>query len=131
MVPRTNEIAFTVLALACRRVKELIHKLRRGLDDSDSELRLVHTIECCAEGAHGCDFSRHQELQCLLRALILREADKPLVDDLRPRLGGDITAQIYCHIPGYLQVVRGPGVSHRVKKRNTPAPSDRYQRIRL
>src|ERR1700678_2977521 len=131
MVPRTNEFGFTVLTLARRRVKELIHKLRRGFDDSDRKRRLFHTLECCGEGAHVCNLSRHQELQCLLRPLILRKTDEPFVDNLRSRLGGDVTAQIYCHIPGYLPVVCSPGVSHGIEKRDTTAACDRYQRVCL
>jgi hypothetical protein len=53
----------------------LIDELWRGFNDADRKLRLLHTFKGCGEGAHVCDFSRHQELQCLFRALVLREAD--------------------------------------------------------
>jgi hypothetical protein len=70
-------------------------------------------------------------LQRLFRALILSKTYKPLVYDLRPRFGRDVTAQIYCYIPGYFQVVRSPSVPHRIEKRDTTAAGDRYQRVRL
>ena len=78
------------------------------------------------------DFTRHQELQGLLRSLILGEADEPLIDNLGSGFGGNITAQIDGNITGDLEVIAGPGVSHRIKECNAAAPSycDKWIRFR-
>ena len=77
------------------------------------------------------DLARHQKLQRVLRAGIAAEIDEALVDDLGPRLGGDVAAQVDVKLAGDLQVVRCPGIAHRIEQVDAAAAGDGDQRIGL
>ena len=77
------------------------------------------------------DLAGHEELQRVLRAGIVAEIDQALVDDLGPRLGGDVAAQIDVQLAGDLQVVRGPRVAHGVAQVHAATAGDGDQRVGL
>ena len=77
------------------------------------------------------DFARHQELQRVLGAGVIAEIDQPLVDDLRPRFGGDIAPQIDVEFAGDLEIVGGPGIALRIEQIDAAAAGDGDQRIGL
>ena len=68
------------------------------------------------ERLHVRDLARHQELQRVLRAGIVGEVDQPLVDDLGPRFGGDVAAQVHVEFAGDFEVVGRPGIALRVEQ---------------
>src|SRR5665811_1905302 len=107
-IPGTLEISFSILALACGSIEELIDKAWGGLDDADSKLRLLHTLECCCEGAHMSNFARHQELKSFFRPLVLCKPDQPLIDNLCACFCRDVAAQIDRQITRDFQVVCSP-----------------------
>ena len=62
---------------------------------------------------------------------IVAEIDQPLVDDLRPRFGGDIAAQVDVELAGNLEIIGGPGIALRVEQIDAAAARDGDQRIGL
>jgi hypothetical protein len=62
------------------------------------------------------DLAGHEKLQRLFRSGIITEINEPLVYDLRPRLCGDVAAQVHVQLAGDLQISCRPRISHRVKK---------------
>ena len=79
---------------------------------ADREGRLLHALQRGRERLHVRDLARHQELQRVLGAGVVAEVDQALVDDLGPRFGGDVAAQVDVEFAGDLQVVGGPRVAH-------------------
>ena len=77
------------------------------------------------------DLARHQELKGILGAGVIAEVDQPLVDDLGAGLGRDVAAQIDIELAGDLEVVGGPGVSHRVEQVHAAAAGDGDERVGL
>ncbi len=73
--------------------------------------RLVHAFQCSRKRLHVGDFAGHQELKRLLGPGIVAEIDETLIDDLGPRLGGDVAAQIDIKFTGDLEIIRRPGVA--------------------
>ena len=95
------------------------------------ERRLLHALERGRESLHMGDFPRHQELKRILGAGVVAEIDQALVDDLGPRFGGDVAAQVNVELAGDLEVVRGPRVSHRIEQVDAAAAGNGDQRIGL
>ena len=93
--------------------------------------RFAHALERGRERLHMGDLARHQELQRILGAGVIAEVDQPLIDDLGAGLGRDVAAQIDIELAGDLEVVGGPGVSHRVEQVDAAAAGDGDQRIGL
>ena len=120
-----------MVALAGRIVEELIDELRRRRDASDGEGWNSHAFESRAERLHVRDLARHQELQRVFGAGVPAKADQTLVDNLRPRFGCDVTAKIHVQFAGDLQIIRGPGVAHRVVQVDTASAGDRDQGVRF
>ena len=85
--------------------------------------RLAHGFEGDRERAHVRDFARHEELQGVLGSAVVGKIDQPLVDDLGPRLGGDVAAQIDVEFAGDLEVIRGPGVPIELYRLTPPPPA--------
>ena len=65
----------------------------------------------------------------VLGAGVPAEVDQTLVDDLCAGLGGDIAAKVDVEFAGDLEVVRGPGVAHRVVQVDAAAARNRDQGI--
>lgn len=61
------------------------------------------------------DFPRHEELQGILGTGVVTEIDQPLIDYLRTRLGGDVTAQVDIQLASDLQVVGRPCIALRIE----------------
>ena len=70
------------------------------------------------------NFTSHKELKGVFGSGVITEVDQALVNDFRPRFGSNITAQINIKLPGYLQIVRCPGVSHGVEQANSASTRD-------
>ena len=75
------------------------------------------------------DFTRHEELQRVLRAHVIAEFDEALVDDLCARLGSDIAPKVDIKLARDLEVVSGPRVAHGVEKVDAAASGNCDQRI--
>ena len=88
-----------------------------------AEPRLAQALERRSKRLHVRDLTRHQELQRVDRAGVLGEVDEPFVDDLGPRLGRDVAAQIDVELAGNLQVVRRPRVSLELCRLTPPPPA--------
>ena len=88
------------------------HRCRRNL--ADREARLPQAFERGGEGLHVRDLTGHQELQRVLGPGIVAEVDEALVDDLGARFGGDVASKIDVEFARDLEVVRRPGIAHRV-----------------
>lgn len=74
-------------------------------------------------------FPGHQELQGVLRAVVVTEIDQPLVDDLGPRLGRNVAAQVDVELACYLQIIGRPSVALRVDQIYPAATCNCDQRI--
>ena len=75
------------------------------------------------------DFARHEELERVLGAGVAAEIDQPLIDDFRPRLRGDVAAQVDVELAGDLEVVGGPGIPHGIVEVDTATAGDRDKGI--
>src|SRR5665213_2547785 len=82
------------------------------------------------EGHHVCNLASHQKLQRVFGACIVAKIDQALVYDLRAGLGGDVAAKIDIQFAGYLEIIRSPGITHRIAKGNAAAARDGDKRIR-
>ena len=56
------------------------------------------------------DLASHEKLQRVLASGVVAEIDEPLIDNFRAGLGSDIATQIDVELPGYLQIISGPGI---------------------
>ncbi len=118
-----------MISLARGVIEELVNHLGCWSNLSDAQRRLAHTLQCESECSHMGDFPRHEELQRVLGARIAAEVDETLIDDLRPRLGSYVATQIHIKFAGDLEVIGGPGISHRIEEIDASAPRDGNQGI--
>jgi hypothetical protein len=107
LVPRPAKVV-AAIARPGGGVEELIGQARRRRNQSDIERIFPEAIERLQEGLHVRDLARHEELECLLRPVVVGEVDEPLVDDLGPRLRRDVAPQIDVDFAGHFQIVGRP-----------------------
>lgn len=124
LVPRAARVDLAMVAGAGGIVEELVHEAGRRRDAADAERWLAHALERERERLHVRDLAGHQELQRVLAAGVVAEIDQPLVDDLGPRLRGDVAAQIDVKLAGDLQIVGGPGIALGVEEIDAAAAGD-------
>ncbi|MGY3469810.1 hypothetical protein ACVW0I_006681 [Bradyrhizobium sp. LM6.11] len=129
LVPRSARVDLAMVACAGGIVEELVDEAGRRGEAADAERRLAHAFERQRERLHVRDLAGHQELQRVLAAGVIAEIDQPLVDDLGPRLRGDVAAQIDVELAGDLQIVGGPGISLGVEEIDPTAARDRDQGV--
>src|SRR6185437_8337227 len=96
-------------------VEKLIYQAGRRRDVADREGQFTHALQRQRKGFHVGNFASHQKLERVLRASVVTEIDESLIDDLGPRFGGNVAAEIHVKLAGNLKVVRGPGVALRIE----------------
>jgi hypothetical protein len=77
------------------------------------------------------DLASHEELERILGACIATEVDQALIDNLRTRLGRNVTPQIDVELASNLEVVRSPRIALGVEEIDSTAAGDRNQRVGL
>jgi hypothetical protein len=75
------------------------------------------------------DLARHEELKCFLRSGVVAQIDKPLIDDFRAGFGRDVAPQIDIQLARDLQIVRRPGIAHRIAQGDAAPARNGNQRI--
>src|SRR6185312_16459692 len=107
------------------------HKARGGSSFADGEGSLLHAFKRSRKCLHVRDFTRHQELERVLRTGVVAKIDQPLIDDLRTGLSRNIAAQVHVKLARDLEIVGRPRVALRVEQIDAAAARYGDERISL